>query len=105
MQRIWEHNWPKQDPMVPPLPKEPIFELIRQQAKIRPDKTAILFYGHETSFRELDDATDRLATALVNMGLKKGDRIGLYFENCPQFVIGFYGILKMGGIVVNVSPM
>ncbi|NPU83762.1 MAG: AMP-binding protein [Syntrophaceae bacterium] len=105
MQRNWEQNWPKQDPLVPPLPTEPIFELIRKQAKIRPDKTAILFYGHETTFQELDDATDRLATALVNMGLGKGDRIGLYFENCPQFVIGFYGILKMGGIVVNVSPM
>ncbi len=105
MERIWVQNWPQQEPLVPPLPTEPIFEQIRKQARINPGKTAINFYGREITYRELDDASDRFAAALVNLGVKKGDRVALYFENCPQFVIAFYGILKMGGIVANCSPM
>lgn len=105
MKRIWEQNWPDQEPLIPPLPAEPIFEQIRKQARANPDKTAINFYGREVTFRELDEASDRFAAALVKLGVKKGDRVALYFENCPQFVIAFYGILKMGGIVANCSPM
>ncbi|MGB9847188.1 MAG: AMP-binding protein, partial [Desulfotomaculales bacterium] len=105
MKRIWEQNWPDQEPLIPPLPAEPIFEQIRKQARANPEKTAINFYGREVTFRELDEASDRFATALVKLGVKKGDRVALYFENCPQFVIAFYGILKMGGIVANCSPM
>ncbi|MCP4114526.1 MAG: long-chain fatty acid--CoA ligase [Desulfobacteraceae bacterium] len=106
MERLWEKTvWPVVDPMIPEFPGRPIFEEIRLQARLRPDKVAIVFYGYEITFRELDDLSDRFAAALKGLGVQKGDRVGIYLENCPQFVIAFYGILKMGGVAAPCSPM
>ncbi|MFO7688175.1 MAG: AMP-binding protein, partial [Desulfobacterales bacterium] len=106
LERKWEQTvWPQVDPMVPALPDRPIFEEIRHQAALRPDKTAINFYGREISYRMLDSLSDRFANALDGLGVVKGDRVGIYLENCPQFVIAFYGILKIGAVVVTCSPM
>jgi len=91
--------------MVPDLPKHPIFEELRRQALKNPEKAAIIFYGYEVTYSQLDELSDRFAAALSGMGLVKGDRIGIYLENCPQFVIAIYGVLKMGGVVVTCSPM
>lgn len=98
-------SWPKQEPLIPEIPREPIFEHLRKHALINPNKTAVNYYGYEISYAELNEASDRFATALIDLGLGKGDRIALYLENCPQFIISFYGILKMGGVVVTCSPM
>ncbi len=48
--------------------------------------------------------TDHMAAALVEMGVKKGDRVGIFMPNTPQFVIAYFGILKAGGVVVAVNP-
>lgn len=106
MHQNWKENiWPQLDPMIPSLPDRPIFEELREQSRIRPDKTALNFYGYEITYRELDDLSDSFAMALINKGVQKGDRVALYLENCPQFVIGFYGIIKAGAVVVTCSPM
>ena len=49
--------------------------------------------------------TDRVAAALVDMGVKKGDRVGIFMPNSPQFVMVYYGILKAGGVVVATNPL
>jgi long-chain acyl-CoA synthetase len=56
------------------------------------------------TYRQLEEATDRFAVALQKMGLRKGDRVALMLPNIPQQVIAYFGILKAGGIVVNVNP-
>src|ERR1017187_8830208 len=68
-------------------------------------KAALVFYGREISFRELRQHTDRLAGALAGFGLKKGDRIGLYLLNSPQFVIAYFAALKLGCAVTPISPV
>jgi acyl-CoA synthetase (AMP-forming)/AMP-acid ligase II len=106
MDKKWEQNvWPRVTPRVPEMPDRPIFEEIRLQAALRPDKTAINFYGNEISFGMLDALSDRFANALLGLGIGKGDRVGIFLENCPQFVIAFYGIIKIGAVVVTCSPM
>ncbi len=106
LEKKWEQTvWPEIDPMVPELPTRPIFEEIRLQASLRPEKTAINFYGNEISYKMLDTLSDRFANALIKLGVGKGDRVGIYLENCPQFTIAFYGILKIGAVVVTCSPM
>lgn len=102
---VWEKYWPQREPRCPELPSEPIFEVLKKIAQRFPDKTAINFYGREISYRELEESTNKFANALLSLGVKKGDRVAIYMENCPQFVISFYGVLKMGGIVANCSPM
>jgi long-chain acyl-CoA synthetase len=70
-----------------------------------PGRAAVVFYGRSISFRELRDATDRLACALSKLGLKKGDRIALYLVNSPQFIIAYFAALKCGATVTPISPV
>ena len=54
--------------------------------------------------RQLMDQVNRFAAGLAALGVKKGDRVALMLPNLPQFVISFYGALKLGAIVVNTNP-
>jgi long-chain acyl-CoA synthetase len=60
--------------------------------------------GGTLTYRQLAQEVDRFAAALSSLGVKKGDRVALMLPNLPQFVIAFYGILKLGAIVVNTNP-
>jgi long-chain acyl-CoA synthetase len=68
------------------------------------DRTAVIFYGRKMSFRELRDHVDRFATALQDLGVKKGDRVALLLLNSPQFIIAYFGALKAGAILTAISP-
>jgi len=69
------------------------------------DNTALIFYGRKISFAQLREQTDRLATALHDLGLRKGDKIALYLLNSPQFVISYFAALKIGCTVTPISPV
>jgi long-chain acyl-CoA synthetase len=105
MERIWMKSWPENIPRELKFPEKPLHEFLRDQARLNPEKPAIIFYGTEITFRELDRRTDQLAAALGSLGLKKGDRAALFMENSPQFVIGYFAILKAGGVVAAANPM
>jgi long-chain acyl-CoA synthetase len=53
----------------------------------------------------MNELTDRLAAGLASLGVKKGDRVGLFMPNTPQFVMAYFAILKLGGIVVATNPL
>ncbi|MBI4798312.1 MAG: AMP-binding protein [Desulfarculus sp.] len=78
---------------------------MRVHAQAFPHKTALNFYGLAISYRELDILSDRLAWFLARRGLVKGDRVALYMQNCPQYVICQIGAHKAGAIVVPCGPM
>nr|MDO8082883.1 AMP-binding protein [Candidatus Freyarchaeota archaeon] len=105
MERPWFKSWPEGLPKSLDYPEVPIFTFLSNTAKKLPKKTGIIFYGHEITFGELDNWSDRFANALVDMNVNKGDRVGLLLENCPQYVVSYYGILKAGAIVVPINPM
>jgi len=69
------------------------------------DKTALVFYGRKMSYKELREQVDRFATALQDLGVKKGDRIALLLLNSPQFVIAYMGALKAGATLTAISPV
>ena len=69
------------------------------------DKTAVIFYGRKVSYRELRDHVDRFATALHDLGVKKGDKIALLLLNSPQFIIAYMGALKAGATLTAISPV
>src|SRR5574341_239890 len=96
-----------------PYPDIPLFKLLDDTVQKYPDNTACLTglklplvgMRHATiTYRELGESSDRLAAGLVDLDVKKGDRIALVLNNCTQFVICFFGILKAGGIVVALNP-
>ena len=107
MEKIWLKSWPESMPkeLVYPHGKIPVHEYLKINAGRNPDKIAIIFYGKELTYKELDESSNRFANYLINKGIKKGDRIGLYMGNCPQYVIAHFGIQKMGGVVCPVNPM
>ncbi len=71
-----------------------------------PDKPAIAYYGGELTFARLKDEADAIANWLRHhCGVAKGDRVILYMQNSPQYIIGYYGILTAGAVVVPANPM
>jgi len=102
---MWVKSWPDGIPQKLDFPNKPLYDFLRDNAERNPKKVAINYYGREIGFQELDDLSDRFAAALNELGLKKGGRVSLYLENCPQFVIAYFGTLKAGGVVVAANPM
>lgn len=88
-----------------PYPEHPLHTFLENSARDFPNHTAVLFKGHRVTYRELNEATDRLAAALAALGVKKGDRVVIFMPNSAQFVISYYAILKAGGIVVATNPL
>jgi len=70
-----------------------------------PERNAVVFYGRSLTYRELRDATDRLAAALERLGIRKGDCVALYLLNSPQFIIAYFAVLKCGAFVTPISPV
>jgi long-chain acyl-CoA synthetase len=70
-----------------------------------PGRTALQYFGAAISFAELEEITDALAAGLQNQGFETGDRLAVYLQNVPQFVIAMLATWKAGGIMVSVSPM
>jgi long-chain acyl-CoA synthetase len=70
-----------------------------------PDTDALRYLGGRISFRELDGLTDAFAAGLLDAGFAAGERVALYLQNVPQFVIGLVGTWKAGGVAVSINPM
>ncbi len=104
MEKRWFKVWPSWVPKTFTVDK-PASEYLRQWAVLTPERTALSFYGRDITYRELDLSIDGAARGLVELGIEKGDRVALHMENCPQFVIAYFGILRAGGVVVPVNPM
>jgi long-chain acyl-CoA synthetase len=88
-----------------PYPKQPLHAFLEQSARDYPEHPAVIFMNHQIKYRELNDLTDRLAAALADMGIKKGERVAIFMPNSPQFALAFYGILKAGAVVSTISPL
>lgn len=102
--RPWLAHYDKGVPQTIEYPKAPLFHFLEQAAKKYPDRACTIFKGAVISYKEMDALTDHMAAALVELGVKKGDRVGIFMPNTPQFVIAYFGILKAGGVVVAVNP-
>ncbi len=86
-------------------PEITVYDMLRESAKTFPDHVALSFMGKEFTYRELNTLTDHFATALAELDVKKGDRVAIFMFNVPQFVIAYYGILKVGATVVLCNPL
>ena len=93
-------------------PRAPLYHFLQQSASLYPDRPAIIYQdpseGQEPAawtYRDLDQESDRLAAALVSLGVAKGDRVAYYIQNSPELIAGFYGILKAGAVPVPCNVM
>lgn len=107
LEKIRAESWPKSVPTEVhyPLGESPLTDYLRHWSDVRGELPAIIYYGREISYRELDSLSEGFANALREIGVCKGDRVAVFLPNCPQFHIAFFGILKCGAIYVPISPM
>ncbi|HYS07924.1 MAG TPA: long-chain fatty acid--CoA ligase [Myxococcales bacterium] len=101
----WLKFYPPGVPHVVDFEAKPVFQLFDEAAARWPKRDALVFYGRGITYGELHDAIDRLACALADLGVKKGDRVALYLVNSPQFVIAWFAALKAGAVVTSISPL
>ena len=98
--------WPKNQPRHLTLPRTHLFFNAQVAAARYPDKPYILFYDTPISFARFHDEAERIAGFLQReCGVARGDRVLLYMQNSPQFVLAYYGILRADAVVVPVNPM
>ncbi len=80
-----------------------IHQFLEKGAKSFPDKIALIQNDTRASYREINSGANNLAGFLIKLGVKKGDRIAILFENCLEFVISYYGVLKVGAVASSLS--
>lgn len=96
------------DPLVPreiDLPEIPVYKFLSDSFKKFPSNIAICYYGTEITYAEFEYLTNKLANGLKSIGVKKGDRVAIHMDNCPQYAIGFFALMKLGAVVVQIGPM
>jgi len=104
-EKPWFKFWPEGVPKSIDYPNVPLSDLLKTTARDYPNHTAIVYFDKPMTYGELDVAVDKLATALADLGVKKGDKVALYLANMPQFVIAYYATLKIGAIETAISPL
>lgn len=98
--------WPEAVPHEIPLPEQSLYCNLEQSAARFPDKTVLSYYGSSLSYARFKRDVDALAGFLQAVaGVKRGDRVLLYMQNSPQFMMAFYAILRADAMVVPVNPM
>src|SRR5688500_9755680 len=99
-------HWPPGQPRTLELPRETVYANLAASAARLPQRAAIDYYGGRVSYERLKRQVDALAGFLQQrLGVARGDRVLLYAQNSPQFVIAFYAILRADAVVVPVNPM
>jgi fatty-acyl-CoA synthase len=99
-------HWPPGVPKSLSVPRTSLYYNLEVSARRYPDKAAIVYYGSSLSYQALEREVVALAGYLQQRcDVKRGDRVLLYAQNCPQFIVGYYAILRADGVVVPVNPM
>jgi fatty-acyl-CoA synthase len=98
--------WPEGVPKEVALPQTSLYANLASAAARFPDKAALIYYGTTLTYMQLKSDVDALAGFLQQKaGVKRGDRVLLFMQNSPQFMIAYYAILRADAMVVPVNPM
>ncbi|MEB3778949.1 MAG: long-chain fatty acid--CoA ligase [Desulfurococcales archaeon] len=100
--RPWLRFYDKGVPSDIEVPEKPLYTILEESASMFPDRTALYFYGRRVKYRELLELSKRFAGYLASKGIGRGDVVGIFLPNSPQFAIAYYGALMVGA---TVSPM
>ncbi|MFZ5644490.1 MAG: long-chain-fatty-acid--CoA ligase [Bacillota bacterium] len=104
-QPFWIKSYPEQIRANLEYPNIPLYANLEQTVQKYPNRTATIFMGGKLSYTQLKEQVDRLAKALSERGVKKGDRVGLMLPNIPQMIIAYYASIRLGAVAVGINPM
>ena len=97
--------WPSRLPRQLVVPETTLWFNLEVSARRYPDKAAYVFFGRTLTFAQLHAQAQALAGWMQARGLARGDRVLLFLQNCPQFVVAFYAVQRADAVVVPVNPM
>jgi long-chain acyl-CoA synthetase len=103
--RFWLKKYPPDQPAHVQVPNVLLTEFIEASVRKWHDRTAIVYYGSKWSYDRFWNESERLAAALRQNGVGPGDRVAIYLPNCPLYPIALFATLRLGAIVVQVSPL
>ncbi|WP_150306743.1 long-chain-fatty-acid--CoA ligase [Planctomonas psychrotolerans] len=103
--RPWRTSYAAGVPENIDLPTGSLVDMIEDSVSRFGSHVALEFFGAETTYAQLGDAIDRVAEGLRRAGVGEGDRVALVLPNCPQHVIAFYAVLRLGAIVIEHNPL
>jgi long-chain acyl-CoA synthetase len=109
-ERPWLGSYPSDVPRsLAPFPERPVWSLLEDSAERYPDRPAVAFpvapMARRLTYRQLKEEAERFAGAMAAMGVGKGDRVGLLLPNCPQFVVAWFGLQRLGAVPVGNNPL
>jgi long-chain acyl-CoA synthetase len=109
-ERPWLKSYPSDVPhSLAPFPERPVWSLLEESAEKFPDSPAVAFpvapMARRLTYRQLKEEAERFAGAMSAMGVGKGDRVGLLLPNCPQFVVAWFGLQRLGAVPVGNNPL
>lgn len=115
MEKPWLSSYEQGVPATLSYPNQTLNDLFQNTVRTYPEKTATNFVlryllggrftvGGKLTYRQLNEQIDRIATALYQLGVRKGDRVGVMLPNSPHYVITFFAAMRIGAIVVNINP-
>jgi long-chain acyl-CoA synthetase len=105
VEKLWFKFWPEGVPRHIEYPRVPLSEILRKTAENNHNQAALTYFDRKITYGELDQACDRFAAALAALEVKKGDKVAIFLPNIPQFVISYYGTLRLGAIETAISPL
>lgn len=105
VEKPWLQSYPEEIPGTISYDIQPLHGYLEKIASRYPEKKALHFLGKDVTFSDFHDKVKKFANYLQRLGVEKGDRVAIMLPNCPQSVIGYYGTLLAGGIVVQTNPL
>ncbi|CAN5238859.1 long-chain-fatty-acid--CoA ligase [soil metagenome] len=103
--RPWLASYAEGVPDEIDLPTGSLYDLVHGAIGEFPNSVALEFFGAETTYAQMGEQIDRAAEGLRLLGVQKGDTVALVLPNCPQHIVAFYAVLRLGGIVVEHNPL
>ena len=101
----WESSYPQGLSWDAAIPIRPVPEILEEAVRTWPKRPCLEFLGKRFSYAEVGELVGKAAKGFQGLGVKKGDRVGLFLPNSAYYVICHYAVLKAGGIVVNFNPL
>ncbi len=104
-EKPWLEHYDQEVPQALLYPELSLNDLVEQTVRQDPQRVALVFMGKRLSYVELWGYVEKLTAALQGEGVASGDRVALLLPNCPQFVISYYALLRLGATVVPINPL
>ncbi|RFA95751.1 long-chain-fatty-acid--CoA ligase [Pyrobaculum aerophilum] len=103
--RLWTKNYDEGVPPEVEIRPSPLFSYLDRQAGENAGRTAYIYFGNKIPYKTVGEHSDRIAAALREWGIGKGDVVALYMPNTPAFPVIYYGALKLGAVVTPMNPL